>query len=666
VDLNCGSDGVDALAARWPRSVRFNAVELPAEAEVRRFSPSFPGIPPDKTAKLATAAALFATMNLEIDSVLDADRKPRLGALDLVAIQFEGYRILAELFPGESPLWEVLRQSLIRYADVIRVQREFDTGTRRLTELTYDVAVEVAKAKTALAPVTVAALGELAGQTHIAGRLRDSIDHLMVAKCFYDDVLDWRQDAEAGRRSYVLAGAIQVADLGPWPSGGWSASQLDGIGRALYFHGVAQDALGHARGAVSSARSAAAGLSADDWISYIDELESLIRGCLAQLPQPSRLAGPSRSQPGLTVRLPDASGRPWRALALTSLRWMLRQWALGFPDANHFVTFSELRPEAPVQCGDVFTRAVIANVMAQADRDLAGGELSVCVSREVEHILARRRASEPGLWSYFPDLPELPCDADDLAEALRLLNRAGRAPKFKEELDRALRCAFEDGACADGGFDSWVIGRRQPDEGSLRQIRAARETRGEGADPEVVANLMHAVEEYQPGRWSQARDLGRTYLLASQSADGSWPSGWYHGLLYGTYQCLRALTTLPGDASAAAEVAVARATEYVLSRQLPDGGWANTGEASDPLGTALALLALGHTAADTDRCRPAALRALDWLRAAEREGAAYRPVPLILMHPRRASGLREPLSFGSVSVTAALICQASMLWDQRW
>lgn len=652
---------LDQLAAGWPARVRLSGDGVPSEAEVRRFAPAFPGIAPDRLAELDTAARLFATLNLEIDSVVDGDRAARLGALDLVAIQFEGYRLLAGLFPGTSRTWDALREAFIRYARMLDIQGQFVDGRRKLADLSREEAVGLAMAKTALATVTVTALGELTGAYDVAEKLRTSIEQLMIGKCFADDVLDWRRDAEAARPSFAVAEALRVAGFETTPARGWSAPELDRVGRALYFGGVAKSLFDFALEAISAARAAAAGLPVTKWQEYVDELERTVCRRRDQLPENSTATEPPNRQGALSIVFPSAGDRPWRALAQRSVVALLQRWRTGFSDAAHVMRFPDgiggAREEQ--QVGDVFSRALLANALAEADTELGGGQLAPCVEREVRHLLARRRA-EPGLWSYFPDLPDLPCDADDLAEVLRLLTRTGNTHRLRAELDLALRCAFEDGAHPDGSFDTWIISRQDPGERWARQLTASRELWGEGTDPEVVANLLHAVAEYQPDSWRDVLDRGVAYLIANQADDGSWASGWYEGRLYGTYQCLRTIAATRGPDCGP----VARGAEFVLRAQHEDGGWANGEGDSDPLGTGLALLALAEDGQPSEKSRRAAMRGLTWLRSAREADGSFRGVPFIAMRTRRSPGLARPLSFASPSITTAFVCQAAMRWDR--
>jgi hypothetical protein len=195
---------VASLAAQWPSFVRFANQDPDVLVDGRRaylFAEVFPTVGKETLTLLSTVFGLFETVIYEIDSVLDNDRSAALNLMDLTAIQFEAYRIFADIFAGRPLVWGEARKALAAYMEMVGEQREFAAGRLDLLGLSYSDAVRLAHAKTSLAMVAVTALGELAGQSDHAARVAQSVDRLMVAKCFMDDILDWRRDAELGQSS---------------------------------------------------------------------------------------------------------------------------------------------------------------------------------------------------------------------------------------------------------------------------------------------------------------------------------------------------------------------------------------------------------------------------------------------------------------------------------
>lgn len=671
---------VEALQETWPDHVRLSLMGAPPASSPDQpniygyhpylFVGAFPGLDDRGLEQLSVAAYLFANVLFAVDRAADQDWLDEArGPMDMLAGQFEAYRALARLFPGDSLFWDVLRARMVDYMTVVRDQRLFSLRERPLTEFSYAMTVDWARSKAALATVTVAALGELARARRPVEALTRSLEHYSVAMQVLDDVLDWRADLSAYRPSLPLARALAKAEVDSRDREALTTEEIERVGRALYADGVIADMVALMKDQLDQARAAADGFGVDEWLAHLDTAQTTVEALRERLPDvnaptPVRAAATAGARrPAVSVRIRVDHSRPWQSLGFRSLRWLLGQWRLGFPDANHVMSFPGQTGPRP-HIGDVFSRALIANVLVEADRALANGQLAPCVAAEIDHLLSRRRPEEPGLWAYFPDLPDLPCDADDLAEMVRLLTRTGRADVLATRLATALSVAFDDGGRPDGSFGTWLIPKADPANWAVRQSKAAQELWGEeNADPEVVANLLHAVAEYAHRPYRHNLDQGTKYLLGVQSQEGCWPSGWYEGRLYATYVSMRAIAALRPDALDALE----RAQDYLLGAQRSDGGWANTGEASDPLGTAFALLGLAQ-ATERGLTRPAerenaATNACHWLTEAMGTDGAFAEEPFILMSPGRSPGLDRPLRFGSRSITTAMVCQAAITWD---
>jgi hypothetical protein len=616
---------VASLAAHWPRFVRLANQNPDVLVDGRRaylFAEIFPTVDKETLAQLSTAFGLFETVIYEIDSVLDNDRSAALNLMDLTAIQFEAYRIFADIFAGRPVVWEEARKALAAYMEMVGEQREFGAGRLDLLGLSYTDAVRMAHAKTSLAMVAVTALGELAGQSDLAARAAQSVDRLMVAKCFMDDILDWRRDAELGQPSYVLALAGTAAGVGARPAGGWSLSQLDRIGHSVYFDGSARQVVDAVFSLIGESRRLVADLAGDSWRARIDQAEQLVRGFAANLPGPLEAHETRGHGTRHTVRLRVEQARPWHAVARTSLIWLLQQWRLSFPDAvpvNRLTSTAACRPET----GNVLERAIIANTIAACDGALADGQLRAFIQRDVDFVISR--CGEPlSSWAASPDRGLPPCEVDEIAEIVRLYSHAG------------------------------------PDHGADRYLKPAALVAA-SADPDLLANFLTAV----PSAGGDLADDGIQRIIQAQEAAGSWPSRLYQGPLYATFRCMAAVTEFRPDIVEP----VRRAGDFILDRQNADGGWANDASIdSDALGTAVALLALAEwdraAQEPAPRVRAAVDLALAWLSAHAEKDGSYPAVPFLKLSPDDNGGIVSATGHGTRSVTTALVCRAALAWDE--
>ena len=152
-----------------------------------------------------------------------------------------------------------------------------------------------------------------------------------------------------------------------------------------------------------------------------------------------------------------------------------------------------------------------------------------------------------------------------------------------------LNVLLRDNAYPDGSIETWIVPRSGRTSVQERQAFFNETRWGVGPDSEVMANLLYGLHLYDSSRFQGTIRSGITFLLDRQDASGSWASRWYIGPYYGTYVVLRLLEAT-GDTVTEAR----RALAFLLESQRADGGWGLSGADSDPLCTALALLALRY------------------------------------------------------------------------
>ena len=358
-----------------------------------------------------------------------------------------------------------------------------------------------------------------------------------------------------------------------------------------------------------------------------------------------------RSKP-LRLMLPQATDG-WDAVTRDALIFLLRGWRTHFHDAAHIMSFPPeqgFRDPDAVHSGDVFTRALLADALIDADQ--AFGQLDDIIAAELDYLLSTRRTDGIGGWSYFPRLIELPPDADDLAQVMIAMLRRGRFEAVRSTCELVLEVLFNDNAHADGSFETWIVPATARSEHQRLQAQWIRKAWGNGPDPEVIANLLHALTLYDANRFRARIAQGMQYLQSRQQADGSWLSTWYWGPFYSTYVAVRLLKPAP-DASPCIDAA----TEFLLSAQRTDGGW-GWGEQSDALSTALAMLALVTTG---HRHGPAMDGALEYFSAHTATNGGWPAAPFIRMELGRPSGrVHQVLSYGADLVTTGFVLKSAL------
>jgi squalene-hopene/tetraprenyl-beta-curcumene cyclase len=657
------------LERRWPSGVALQYDTLQSHIRIYDFYPflfhrAFPSVPEEAVRKLALAGRLFFSSLLLFDRLMDRTSPAHLATEDglrIQALRFEADLVLHELFPADSPFWNHFQGLISAYAAACLEEQSFATGARPWQEYDEATALRIAVGKNGVARAAVAGLCALAGDMDLMPRLTESIDGFNVAFQMLDDLKDCREDLRARIPSLLLSRVV-----GNWAETKAEERWIEGCIREVYYQGHARYVLDLALESLQRAKSIVADLPLLEWQSVISDLEARCRDFLPDMEQIlMRNRSRARERPPFELHLPPAEN-PWQGVAWDALRFVVRQWKLGFGEARHLLRFKKeeaLGLAAQLQHGDTFQRALIADVLCDAD-EVLDGRLRPVIDQECEYLLSQRSTTGIGGWSYFPNMPELAPDADDLAQVMQVLLRAERSADVRKYCERPLQVLLEENAHPDGAFETWIIPAATRTPGQEIQDQYARLAWGTGADTEVVANLLYALSLYDPDRFQETIDRGVSFLESRQHPEGYWQSSWYHGPFYGTYVCLRLLARVRP-----ASPALAQGLRFLRAGQCPDGGWKMEGQ-SDGLSTALALLGLAAAPAPGDPEDTLLVsRALRFLESdreqdLDREGwPVYQFIRMVLGRP--TGTVRHVLSHGSQTLTTAYVLKAALLWHRR-
>lgn len=650
------AQGLEPLQALWPEAVRLDAGRGSDYFSLASFFlPACSRVTSEQGHSLALFTRLLASSILLHDEVADGDTPPgEQGAftLRIMALQFEAWQCMTPFLPAASPFWGRLRTYLAAYAEACLDERRFASAQRPWAEYTEAVARRIILGKNGVAHAVVAALVALEGNDSLYAPLITALDGFNLATQLCDDLTDWKEDLRNGIPSLLLVRFVPERPVSP-PDG----RELARLTRELYYGGHASHVLRLALAGLDAAEHAPRALAPEmPWYKVVSSLRRRCQGILADV---ERIIDENvrrvRTQPRYQVELPPARGR-WQRTAWSALEFLSRQWRLGFGEARDLLQHPEtlgLEFQSTSQYGDVFQRALIAEVLSDAD-PLLGGALRPLLEHEVRHVLGCKLPQGFGGWSYFPNLPELPPDLDDLAQVMNMLLRCGYHEQVVAHCEAPLEVVLRDGALPDGSYEPWMVPARHRTPLQERHAALVQRVWGSGSDAGVMANFLEALRGYDAQRFAEVLRRGLDNLEARQRADGSWESRWYHGPWYGLYACLRVL--LPARPRSPA---VERALAYVRRGQAADGGWGLEGQPGDALSTALSLVTLAwarmHRVGEPED-EHRARQALGFLESTRGEDGSWPQQWLI--------DVGKGIHHRSRTLTTAFVLRATLAWEQ--
>ena len=617
------------------------------------FLPVFPSLTPKDVRPLAVAGRLFASSLFVADDILDSSAAQKsLGArmMRTQASQFEAYRILHALFPPTAVFWGRFRDYLIEFSNAYLLEQSFAGKGRSWREFSADTAATIAAGKTGIANNVIAGLVELAQDESQFKPLTESIEQYYVARQMFDDLADWQRDLQTQIPSLLLC---RVVEEHPFERGEKVTEEyITQTYRAIFHGGHARFVLDKAQQALQRASTLLAEFPDLLWHQILQEMQERYEALSEDLEKiVEQDMQRERAQPKIQLELPSAAD-PWKHVALQSLAFIFKQWKLGFGELCHIMRFPQAMghtAKGEYQHGDTFQRAIIADILYDVNA-LVASQLDPMIAYEADYLLSRQCSDSTGGWRYFPDLPELPPDADDLAQIMQVFLKCGRMDWLADHCETPLSVLLRDNVHDDGSFETWIIPNASRSSDQERQVAWAKNAWGIGPDCEVMANLLYALALYDADRFQHTIEKGVDFIEAAQADDGSWISTWYHGPFYGIYVCLRLLTkTRPNSPAIRAGV------EFLRRTQHSDGGW-GLDETSDALSTALALLGLATTRGVTDE-RARAQAALGYLTASMDGENSWHGAALIRMD----TGSRI-VSYGSRTITTAYVLHAATVW----
>ncbi|MFE9883312.1 prenyltransferase/squalene oxidase repeat-containing protein, partial [Streptomyces sp. NPDC005784] len=435
----------------------------------------------------------------------------------------------------------------------------------------YDQLSHTPTAGVLLAHTTTEAFAARAGRPELTGPVTESQTRLYAGLTLYQDCVGWKEDFLHGHPSQLVPRLL--AELGH-PSAAPDterAALVADAARRFYYGGLAEHTLDVAAEHLCRALAAVTDLPRGGWVQQLVGLLADVRGLRADLDRLRRagLAGardaPGRGRQAARERVaPDALGIASAAAA----RYLGKEQDV----AGRWGDFLLLGQQSTS-----WVTSYVGWNLSFVDASAAA------LDPAADWLLAHREPD--GGWGYNG---QWPMDVDSTANALLFLTQHGvlEPDQWRPALEWLLSTQRPD-----GGFATIV----DPEPWLVRFHSDASDLRGWTSSHACVTAVVTLLLAGLDGARERGHALRSVrWLQEHQHPEGYWEAYWWMGRLYTTCRAVQAI----GELSRRVELpdavpSRARAAEWLLGSQHPDGGWAGApNRSAGAFDTALAVQAL--------------------------------------------------------------------------
>lgn len=532
---------------------------------------------------IAISGALYLRYLLLNDRMMDS--KDIINPSNLLYSDYlheKSLSLLHSLFSSSSVFWEYFAGYNREFTSAILLERTKHFGI--VSPYSFSEFESIAKGKSTMAKYVTTALAILNETPEKIEALEKSQDYFHIGFQLIDDLQDWKEDYLNRNYSCLLTSIIYQNKLVEHAASN-NPPDLETIGRALYLSKMAEKQMNYA---VRSLKKATAyGAICPLWIDIIkeyllqsEELRNKYDSIFKKLISRRKIQH-EQSEEVSQKNKSSIKNKQLLSSIKHALDYILTDRELNLLAMEHRMSSQSGKNKSTYV---VFLRALIIDTLLDARSFYPNAD--EIIEKEVEILVASKLKKIRGGWRYFPELDELPPDADDLGQVLQVLSKS-RYDAIDEAVSDPVSLLLSQCSYDDGSFETWLVDYNDPsNETAIIKNAFNREwTFRKGKDNDVLANILYGLYLYDFNHLKDRIKKGINCLEKRQSKEGYWSSNWYWGNYYGTYVSARIINAVtPGSST------LKNAAEYLMNSQNYDGGWGNIG--SDPLNTAFALLTL--------------------------------------------------------------------------
>lgn len=556
------------------------------------FKEVFPEMPIETIREITLSANLYMNSLLIMDRLIDNGTVGKnISILLSHILHEESIKILNSIFNSKSVFWDFHYDHYDEYLNSFEIEEK-----HKLYSVPFDLQdmEDIAKGKSAMAKNCSAIYCfKNENNRNIIQKLVKSQDCFHIGLQLVDDLQDWKQDLKNGQYTYILTNSIQ--QLGWEDKDKFNADEQVKIGKALVLLGIAEQAMEMSIPYFEKALDIVSDFPCQMWKNVINEHIKLASGLCKEmrLLKEKPVHKTENSSHKVNTQKLVENGKKITDNTLSNALKLGYQAVIedrnkNYINTKHVMIFDEHKGTPyEYQSGDIFQRSLLCETFLDA-KEFNFHEDDDFIESEIEYLNSQKLTIVAGGWSYFPNLPSLPPDTDDLAQMIRIFKRG--QSKYLQNCEEPICLLLEKNLLSNYAFNTWIV---DPDDFSNASIRMRNAIYEKwrlfyGIDVEVTANMILSLRLLDEDKYNVVIKNALGYIQGRQKKDGSWISEWYYGPYYGIYICTMALQD---DESSS--VHFEKTGRFLVSHQNHDGGWSlNNSNGSDPLSSSLALLSL--------------------------------------------------------------------------
>lgn len=423
---------------------------------------------------------------------------------------------------------------------------------------------KIAIGKQALTKLVPAALGTITSEWNSIHTYENVIDKLAIAMQLHDDLVDWKDDLQSKRYSWLLNNIILENNLDDHCS---SDEVKDLIFSKSYDIELLSKANCYCEDAMLENVS-------DEWIRYVKCFQARVNTLLVDLLE---LRGEKNDSCCYYYRNNMVIKKDLIQTLSNVKEFIIKQQQYDFREMKSwFLDITRDDKGVYLVGGDVFQRAVLLNLILESADIFDNKQLKLYIDKEIDHILCSKSEIYDCGWVYIEGLIDNCPDLDTFSEILRIRCLYPDNEKLNNEVEKVLNKVFRINTA--NRFSTWIIEQGEQD------FERISNRFGFESEIDVNANFISALNILNSKKYCNQIKENAKYLYSLQKEEGYWDSSWYVGKYYSGYVLSKTFKVVQDFKI------IKKFKDFLIKSQNENGSWGSS--LGNPLETSFAILAL--------------------------------------------------------------------------